>query len=157
MGKWRIIFWSIVRLHMLHGVRCLWCLGFNWVLLDNIASLLFGRQNWLGKTFFECMELGASEHDMVTLGFIYFVGLKMHQKPLVYAAQCQVPGWTPQNKSGPSKVTLPAEDTWLCAKIAPNTYYILMKNWCLNLAKTFAVMSFMFIKVTLPKWMHPLN
>ena len=62
------------------------------MLLDNIASLLFGRQNWLGKTFFECMELGASEHDMVTLGFIYFEGLKMHQKPLVYAAQCQVPG-----------------------------------------------------------------
>ena len=31
-------------------------------------------------------------HDSKTLGFIYFVGLKIHRKPLVHAAQCRVPG-----------------------------------------------------------------
>ena len=34
-------------------------------------------------------------HDSKTLDFIYFVGLKIHRKLLVYAAQCQVSGWTP--------------------------------------------------------------
>ena len=51
-----------------------------------------------------------------TLGFIYFVGLKIHWKPLIYAAQCRVPDWTPQNKSESSRVTPPTEDTWLCTK-----------------------------------------
>ena len=58
-------------------------------------------------------------HDSKTLGFIYFVGLKIHRKPLVYAAQCLVPGRTPQNKSGPNKVTPSIKDTWLRAKNRP--------------------------------------
>ena len=45
--------------------------------------------------------------------------LKMHWKSLVYVAQCQVLDWTPQNKSGPSKLTPLAEDTWLRAKNCP--------------------------------------
>ena len=35
----------------------------------------------------------------------------MHQKPLVYAAQCRVLDWNPQKKSESSEVTLPAKDT----------------------------------------------
>ena len=54
--------------------------------------------------------------DSKTLDFIYFVGLKIHRKPLVYAAQCRVLGSTPQNKSGLIKVTLLVEDTWLHTK-----------------------------------------
>ena len=46
-------------------------------------------------------------HDSKTFGFIYFVGLKIHRKPLLYAAQRRVLGWPSQNKSGPSKVTRP--------------------------------------------------
>ena len=56
---------------------------------------------------------------ILKLGFYLFCRLKMHRKPLVYSAQCRVPDWTPQNKSGPSKVTPPAEDTWSCAKNRP--------------------------------------
>ena len=55
-------------------------------------------------------------HDSETLAFIYFVGLKIHWKLLVYAAHCRVPSWTLQNKSRLSKVILPAKDTWLRAK-----------------------------------------
>ena len=55
-------------------------------------------------------------HDSKTLGFIYFVGLKMHRKPLVYAAQCRVPDWTPQNKFDSNRVTPPTEDMGLRAK-----------------------------------------
>ena len=58
-------------------------------------------------------------HDSKTLGFIYFLSLKIHRKPLVYAAQCRVPGWTPWNKSGFSKVTLTVGDMWLRAKNHP--------------------------------------
>ena len=46
-------------------------------------------------------------HGSKTLGFIYFVSLKIHRKPLVYAAQCRVSSWPLQNKSEPSKVTPP--------------------------------------------------
>ena len=58
-------------------------------------------------------------HDSKTLSFIYFVSLKVHRKPLVYAAQCRVPGLTLQNKSRPSKVTPPTKDTWLHVKNRP--------------------------------------
>ena len=37
-------------------------------------------------------------HDSKTLDFIYFLGLKMHWKSLVYVAQCWVPNWTLKNK-----------------------------------------------------------
>ena len=63
-------------------------------------------------------------HDSKILGFIYFVGLKIHRKSLVYADQCRIPSWTLQNKSGPSKVTPPMKDTWLRAKTAPGSMYI---------------------------------
>ena len=59
-------------------------------------------------------------HNSKTLGFFYFVGLKIHKKPLVYAAQCRVPGWTLQNKSGLSKVTPLTKGTWLCTKNCPD-------------------------------------
>ena len=62
-------------------------------------------------------------HDFKTLGFIYFVGLKIHRKSLVYAAQCRVPGWTPQNKSGPSKVTPPKTRGYV-QKTAPDTPFL---------------------------------
>ena len=64
---------------------------------------------------------------ILKLGFYLFCRLKMHRKPLVYLAQCRVPDWTPQNKSGPSKVTPPAEDTWSCAKNRPQ------KKYCKNI------------------------
>ena len=43
----------------------------------------------------------------------------MHQKPLVYAAQCRVSDWTPQNKFGFSRVKSSIEDTWPCTKNCP--------------------------------------
>ena len=46
----------------------------------------------------------------------------MHQKPLVYAAQCRALDCTPQNKFGPSKATPPVEDTLLRAKTTLNNY-----------------------------------
>ena len=62
-------------------------------------------------------------HDSKTLGFIYFVDLKMHWKPLVYATQCRVLDLTPQNKSRSSRVITPMEDMWLRIKTAPDTYF----------------------------------
>ena len=67
-------------------------------------------------------------HDYKTLGFIYFVGLKMHRKPLVYADQCRVLDWTLQNKFGSSRVKPPVEDMWLRAKTAPDKYHTEIGN-----------------------------
>ena len=63
-------------------------------------------------------------HDSKTLGFIYFVGLKIRRKPVVYSDQCWVSGWTTQHKSGHSKVIPPMKDMWLRAKTAPGSMYI---------------------------------
>ena len=74
-------------------------------------------------------------HNSETLGFFYFVGLKIHQKPLVYADQCWVPGWTLQNKSGLSKVTPLTKGTWLCTKNCPRQH--LWKIFSLSLSSSF--------------------
>ena len=74
-------------------------------------------------------------HNSETLGFFYFVGLKIHQKPLVYAAQCRVLGWTLQNKSGLTKVTPLTKGTWLCTKNCPRQH--LWKIFSLSLSSSF--------------------
>ena len=118
---WTYITWTISQLDMdyfglipLLGIRHLTnhSNGHHSIYIIMIFKSSFNRSYSTKKIIHLFQPLSR----FLEFGFYLFVGLKMHRKPLVYAAQSQVPDWTSQNKFGFSKATPPVEDTWLRVK-----------------------------------------